>query len=56
MDAGDLARAAALAAGRVDTLAGLVTHRYPLSEAAEAFDCLIERRGVKVLVSPEIEQ
>jgi L-iditol 2-dehydrogenase len=55
MDAGDLARAASLAAGRIDTLAGLVTHRYPLSEAAEAFDCLIERRGVKVLVTPGIE-
>lgn len=56
MDAGDLARAASLAAGRTNTLLGLVTHRYPLSEAAQAFDCLIERRGVKVLVTPGIEQ
>lgn len=56
MDAGDLARAASLAANRTDVLLGLVTHRYPLSEAVHAFDCLSERRGVKVLVTPGIDQ
>jgi L-iditol 2-dehydrogenase len=51
----DLPRAIELAeAGRVD-LSALVSHRYPLGEAAEAFAMLASRRGVKVIVNPASE-
>lgn len=52
MDAGDMARAVSLAATRTGELHELVTHRYPLTETGRAFECLTERRGVKVLVTP----
>lgn len=52
MQGSDLPRAIDLArAGRVD-LAALVTHRYPLEEAGEAFAALADRRGLKVVVEP----
>lgn len=52
MEAGDLERAVALVAGGTVILRHLVTHRYPLAEAAEAFDALADRRGLKVVVLP----
>lgn len=48
----DLDRAISLAAdGRVD-LAGLITDRYPLSEAPAAFATLAARTGIKIVVQP----
>jgi L-iditol 2-dehydrogenase len=52
MDSGDLDRAASLAADRTEVLAGLVTHTYPMNAVDQAFDDLVTRRGVKVLVTP----
>jgi L-iditol 2-dehydrogenase len=52
MKASDLPRAIELVAGgRVD-LTGLVTERHTLDDAAAAFDALLERRGLKVVVAP----
>lgn len=48
----DLTRAvAAVGSGRLD-LSGWVTHRYPLAEAESAFETLVGRRGIKVVVRP----
>lgn len=48
----DLPRAVALVAeGRIH-LASLITHRYPLAGAPEAFATLAERSGIKVIVNP----
>jgi threonine dehydrogenase-like Zn-dependent dehydrogenase len=48
----DLIRAAAMAqAGEVD-LGALITHRFPLSMADSAFETLVERIGIKVVVIP----
>jgi L-iditol 2-dehydrogenase len=53
MEATDLPRAIALAeTGRVQ-LGPLVSERYALSEWRQAFDALIERRGLKVVVEPQ---
>jgi L-iditol 2-dehydrogenase len=52
MAAGDLARAASLAVGRATELRSLVTHRYSLNEAGKAFETLVTRQGIKVLVGP----
>ena len=52
MLANDLVRAARLAeAGEAD-LNDLVTHRFPLAQAEEAFETLITRIGIKVVVEP----
>ncbi|MFL5649867.1 MAG: zinc-binding dehydrogenase, partial [Chloroflexota bacterium] len=52
MRVGDLDRAiASVAGGKID-LAPLITHRYPLDEVDEAFEALVDRRGVKVVVLP----
>jgi L-iditol 2-dehydrogenase len=37
--------------GQVD-LAPLVTHRFPLTAAAEAFRMAVQRRGLKVVIEP----
>jgi L-iditol 2-dehydrogenase len=53
MKPADLQRAIRLAeAGEVE-LAGLVSGRYALSEWRDAFDDLVERRGLKVVVEPQ---
>jgi L-iditol 2-dehydrogenase len=53
MKPADLPRAICLAeAGEVE-LAGLVSGRYALSEWRDAFDDLVERRGLKVVVEPQ---
>jgi len=48
----DLVRAAELAEAGMPGLDRMVTHRYPLSEAGEAFDVLDARRGLKVVIHP----
>jgi len=55
MTASDLPRAIALvAAGSID-LASLITDRFPLVRAPEAFAALADRRGLKVIVQPDAE-
>jgi L-iditol 2-dehydrogenase len=49
---GDLARAAVMAERGIPGLGSLVTHRYGLSSATEAFETLVARRGVKTVVFP----
>ena len=53
---GSVARAVSLAAqGRLDTEA-LVTHHFPLTEVAEAFDTYAERRGEAIKVMLDISE
>jgi L-iditol 2-dehydrogenase len=55
MKPADLPRAIRLAEAREVELGGLVSGRYALSEWREAFDELVERRGLKVVVEPQRE-
>ena len=56
MKPADLPRAIRLAEnGRIE-LAPLVTDRYPLADWGQAFDHLVERRGLKVVVEPRAER
>ncbi len=48
----DLARAAEMAGAGLLGLDLLVTDRYPLSAAVEAFGALVDRRGLKVVINP----
>lgn len=49
---GDLTRAIELVgAGEID-LSGLITHRFPIARAGEAFAVASSRRGLKVVVEP----
>jgi threonine dehydrogenase-like Zn-dependent dehydrogenase len=52
MTPADLGRAIALTASGMVSLGPLVTHRYPLSDAAAAFALAASRSGLKVLVNP----
>ena len=54
MVADDLSRAIELAGSGAIDLAGLISHRYPLAQAAEAFDMLDSRRGLKDIVKPSV--
>jgi L-iditol 2-dehydrogenase len=49
---GDLARAAVLAERGIPGLDEMVTHRFDLSSAEEAFDTLLDQQGIKVMVLP----
>jgi L-iditol 2-dehydrogenase len=49
---GDLARAAVLAERGIPGLDQMVTHRFDLSRAEEAFDVLLDQQGIKVMVFP----
>jgi L-iditol 2-dehydrogenase len=49
---GDLARAAVLAERGIPGLDRLVTHRFDLGRVGDAFDTLVEQRGLKVMVFP----
>ena len=49
----DLPRAIRLVEAREVELGGFVSGRYALSEWMEAFDDLVERRGLKVVVDPQ---
>ena len=48
----DLVRAAELAGNGSVPLDALITHRYPLADAATAFETLVARTGLKVVVQP----
>ncbi len=52
MQPGDLPRAIRLADARKVDLASLVTGRYPLTAWQDAFDHLVERRGLKAVIEP----
>ena len=52
MASDDLTDAIALAGSGSIDLAGLISHRYRLDQAAEAFEMLDSRRGLKVIVRP----
>jgi L-iditol 2-dehydrogenase len=55
MKPSDLPRAIRLAESGEVELSGLVSGRYALTEWREAFDELVERRGLKVVVEPQRE-
>ncbi len=48
----DLERAIALVAEGAIDLGGLISHRYPIARAPEAFDMLVSQGGLKVVVNP----
>lgn len=49
---GDLARAAVLAERGISGLDQMITHRFDLGRAVEAFDTLLDQQGIKVMVVP----
>lgn len=53
MEAPDLPRAIDLVASGAVSLGGLVSHRFGLEAAPEAFQKLVSRAGLKVVVEPE---
>jgi L-iditol 2-dehydrogenase len=55
MEPADLPRAIRLAEARRVELAPLVSARYALSEYEQAFEHLVERRGLKAIVEPQRE-
>ena len=52
MRVGDLDLAIALVGEGTVDVAPLITHRYPLDEVGAAFETLVDRRGIKVVVLP----
>jgi L-iditol 2-dehydrogenase len=54
MRAGDLARAVELASATGIELASLISERYPLDAGVVAFESLVRRRGLKVVVEPQV--
>lgn len=50
----DLPRAIALAGSDAIHLSPLITHRFPIELASEAFAVLASRRGLKVIVNPSV--
>jgi L-iditol 2-dehydrogenase len=49
---GDLVRAAEMAGSGLRGLESLVSHRYPMSQAGDAFSVLVEQVGLKVMILP----
>ena len=49
---GDLVRAAEMAGSGLPGLESMVTHRYPMGHAKEAFLALIGQVGIKVMIIP----
>ena len=49
---GDLVRAVGMAGSGLPGLESMVTHRYPISQATEAFHTLIGQVGLKVMIIP----
>ncbi len=49
---GDLVRAADIAGSGLLGLESMVTHRYPMEAADEAFRALIGQVGLKVMITP----
>ncbi|MET0566499.1 MAG: alcohol dehydrogenase catalytic domain-containing protein [Acidimicrobiia bacterium] len=49
---GDLVQAAEIAGSGLSALQSLVSHRFPMSQAADAFRALIEQVGLKVMIIP----
>jgi L-iditol 2-dehydrogenase len=49
---GDLARAAVLAERGIPGLDQMITHRFELGRAEEAFHALLDQQGIKVIVFP----
>lgn len=49
---GDLVQAAEIAGSGLSGLQSLVSHRFPMSQAADAFRALIEQVGLKVMIIP----
>ena len=48
----DLVRAAQMAGSGEVSLDGLITHRFPMSEATLAFQTLVARSGIKIVLEP----